>query len=190
MLEADLDEDELELFSKAPKANCLMNPEPEELDPNDAVRSFKGEDSDALTFSKSSLSSRVSSRKYRRASVDRKENDDDNNQTIIRTKIVDVDDPNDEILDRNSHNAFYGKKLLSNWQSERLTHIDFGMAFDLINTSHSEYITVKELFNLFKTLGANLSQNQVDRIMATMDGDGRIGREDFELLMRSNSVKM
>jgi len=72
----------------------------------------------------------------------------------------------------------------------RLTQIDFNLAFDLINTSHSEHITVEELTTLFKTLGARLSEQQVNSMMQLMDDDGRISREEFIFLMNSNSVKI
>eukprot|EP01036_Dinobryon_divergens_P029311 gene29311-38385_t len=92
------------------------------------------------------------------------------------------DDPNDRLLNE----TFDSKRDLVS----RLTQIDFNMTFDLINTSHSDHITVKEITTLFKMLGVELNDQQIKSMMDLMDDDGQISRQEFITLMSSNSQKM
>ena len=101
----------------------------------------------------------------------------------VLTYVEDMDDPNDALL----NGAVFGnkKELVS-----RLTQIDFNLTFDLINTSHSQLITVAEITQLFKSLGAQLSDQQIQSLMDVMGENGHISREEFILLMNSNSNKV
>lgn len=53
-------------------------------------------------------------------------------------------------------------------------------AFNYFDKDNSGYITTKELGTLLKSLGENPTENELQRIINTVDIDGKVGRRDHE----------
>jgi len=181
----------VQLFTRAITTNNLMSPSAQSAT-NDTVESFKSSDSFSPSPSQSKQKLHLNTTIHHSHTTNNhySSNNNINTPTTCLEDVLD-DDPNDQLLDScEGHDvaerSFYSREDLVS----RLTQIDFNLAFDLINTSHSDHITVEELTTLFKTLGAHLSEQQVSSMMQLMDDDGRISREEFIFLMNSNSAKV
>lgn len=66
---------------------------------------------------------------------------------------------------------------------------DFGYAFDLIDEDKSGFINSGELFNLFKSLGSNITEDNIKTVLKA-DDDGQISKVEFMRLMATTNVKV
>ena len=63
-------------------------------------------------------------------------------------------------------------------ESILLFFIEYFEAFNYFDKDNSGYITTKELGTLMKSLGENPTENELQRIINTVDIDGKIGWRD------------
>lgn len=74
-------------------------------------------------------------------------------------------------------------EMSSNWYGRKCVVVftEYFEAFSYFDKDNSGYITTKELGTLMKSLGENPTENELQRIINTVDIDGKIRWRDQEI---------